>query len=88
MWTSDMTAGTNSCSFHGLLTRDSSFKYALNVLARLDIADHLLQTKMPYAAAKESLKNALTGVGAEVQANGDDEIEYETILKVVSKGVR
>lgn len=68
--------------------RDSWSKYALDATARLDIADHLLQTKMPYAAAKESLKNALTGVGADIQANGDDEIEYETILKVVSKGVR
>ena len=45
-----------------------------------------LQPKMTYASSKESLKNALTGIAAEVQANRDDEIEYVTILKDISKG--
>ena len=43
---------------------------------------------MTYASSKESLKNALVGIAAEVQANRDDEIEYETILKDISKGKR
>ncbi|KAL2050890.1 hypothetical protein ABVK25_008788 [Lepraria finkii] len=48
----------------------------------------LVFPRMTYASSKESLKNALTGLGAEVQANRDDEIEYETILKDISKGTR
>ena len=43
---------------------------------------------MTYASSKEALKNALSGLAAEVQANSDDEIEYETILKDISKGKR
>ena len=43
---------------------------------------------MTYASSKESLKNALNGIAAEVQANRDDEIEYGTILKDISKGKR
>jgi hypothetical protein len=43
---------------------------------------------MTYASSKEALKNALPGLAAEVQANRDDEIEYATILKDVSKGRR
>lgn len=41
---------------------------------------------MTYASSKEALKNALTGIGAEIQANDSDDIEYETILKGISKG--
>lgn len=43
---------------------------------------------MTYASSKEALKNALPGIGGEVQANRDDEIEYDTIFKDVSKGAR
>ena len=46
------------------------------------------QPKMTYASSKEALKNALPGIGAEVQANDDDTIEYATILKEISKGAR
>lgn len=48
----------------------------------------LVMPRMTYASSKEALKNALPGLGAEVQANGEDAIEYETILKDVSKGAR
>ncbi len=48
----------------------------------------MIQPRMTYASSKESLKNALVGIAAEVQANRDDEIEYETILKDISKGKR
>ncbi|MCJ1442106.1 MAG: cofilin [Stictis urceolatum] len=47
-----------------------------------------IRPKMTYASSKEALKNALSGLAAEVQANSDDEIEYETILKDISKGKR
>lgn len=43
---------------------------------------------MTYASSKEALKNALTGLGPEVQANREDDIEYETILKDIMKGTR
>ncbi|MDI1489236.1 MAG: hypothetical protein OHK93_008514 [Ramalina farinacea] len=48
----------------------------------------LVMPKMTYASSKESLKNALTGLATEVQANRDDEIEYATILKDLQKGKR
>ena len=43
---------------------------------------------MTYASSKEALKNSLNGVATEVQANREDEIEYETILKDIIKGSR
>ncbi|KAL8893908.1 MAG: hypothetical protein Q9207_008566, partial [Kuettlingeria erythrocarpa] len=47
-----------------------------------------IQLKMTYASSKEALRQALNGVGADVQANNEDEIEYSTILSHVSKGKR
>jgi len=41
---------------------------------------------MTYASSKEAFRNSLNGIAAEVQANMDDEIEYETILKDITKG--
>lgn len=46
------------------------------------------QPRMTYASSKESLKNALNGLAAEVQANRDDEIEYATVHKDITKGRR
>ena len=46
------------------------------------------EPRMTYASSKEALKNALNGIAAEVQANRDDEIEYATILKDITKGRR
>lgn len=43
---------------------------------------------MTYASSKEALKNALTGLAAEVQANSDGDLEYDSILKDVTKGKR
>ncbi|MCJ1397953.1 cofilin [Xylographa trunciseda] len=48
----------------------------------------LVFPRMTYASSKESLKNALNGIAAEVQANRDDEIEYATILKDITRGKR
>ena len=41
---------------------------------------------MTYASSKEGLKNALNGIGGEIQANSEDDIEYQTILGSISKG--
>lgn len=42
--------------------------------------------KMVYASSKEALRRSLTGVAVEIQANDSDDIEYDTVLKTVSKG--
>ncbi|ODA81631.1 hypothetical protein RJ55_00132 [Drechmeria coniospora] len=46
-----------------------------------------IQPKMIYASSKEALKRSLTGIATELQANDPDDIEYDTILKTVSKGL-
>jgi hypothetical protein len=46
-----------------------------------------IQPKMIYASSKEALKRTLTGIAHEHQANDSDDIEYDTILKNVSKGL-
>lgn len=38
---------------------------------------------MPYSASKEALKNSLQGLGAYIQANSDDQIEYSQVLQDV-----
>ncbi len=45
------------------------------------------QAKMVYAASKEALKRSLNGIATELQANDPDDIEFETVLKTVSKGM-
>jgi hypothetical protein len=42
---------------------------------------------MIYASSKEALKRSLTGIATELQANDPDDIEYESVLKTVSKGM-
>ncbi|KHO02051.1 Actin-binding, cofilin/tropomyosin type [Metarhizium album ARSEF 1941] len=46
-----------------------------------------VQPKMIYASSKEALKRSLTGIATELQANDADDIEYDTIVKTVSKGL-
>ncbi|KAJ2971641.1 hypothetical protein NQ176_g7591 [Zarea fungicola] len=46
-----------------------------------------VQPKMIYASSKEALKRSLTGIASELQANDSDDIEYDTMLKTVSKGL-
>lgn len=41
---------------------------------------------MTYASSKDALKRSLNGIAVELQANDRDDIEYETIIKDVSKG--
>jgi len=48
--------------------------------------DAPIKAKMVYASSKEALKRALTGIAVELQANDEDDIEYDNILKTVSKG--
>lgn len=41
---------------------------------------------MVYASSRETLKNALNGIATVWQANDPDELEWEDLLKEVSKG--
>jgi hypothetical protein len=45
-----------------------------------------VMAKMVYASSKEALKRALPGLAVEVQANDSDDIEWESLVKTVSKG--
>ncbi|KAL7624414.1 cofilin [Parahypoxylon ruwenzoriense] len=45
-----------------------------------------VMAKMVYASSKDALKRALTGIATELQANDQDDIEYDTALKIISKG--
>jgi hypothetical protein len=44
-----------------------------------------IMAKMVYASSKEALKRALPGIAVEVQANDADDIEWESLVKTVSK---
>jgi len=46
-----------------------------------------IQPKMIYASSKDALKRALNGIATEFQANDEDDIEYQSILAKVSKGL-
>ncbi|PKS09710.1 hypothetical protein jhhlp_004331 [Lomentospora prolificans] len=46
-----------------------------------------IHAKMIYASSKEALKRSLTGIATELQANDSDDIEYDTVLRIVSKGL-
>ncbi|RBQ83742.1 hypothetical protein VDGD_08897 [Verticillium dahliae] len=46
-----------------------------------------IMAKMIYASSKEALKRSLTGLATELQANDPDDIEYDSIIKTVSKGL-
>ncbi|KAK3345343.1 hypothetical protein B0H65DRAFT_442734 [Neurospora tetraspora] len=48
--------------------------------------DASIKSKMVYASSKEALKRTLNGIAVELQANEQDAIEYEEIIKTVSKG--
>lgn len=46
-----------------------------------------IQPKMIYASSKDALKRALNGIATEFQANDTDDIEYQSVLARVSKGL-
>jgi len=46
-----------------------------------------VQPKMIYASSKDGLKRALNGIAVELQANDEDDIEYQQILTKISKGL-
>jgi len=48
--------------------------------------DANIMAKMIYASSKEALKRSLPGIATELQANDSDDIEYDSVLKTVSKG--
>jgi len=41
---------------------------------------------MMYSSSKESIKRALNGLAADIQANDADDIEYDSLIQRVSKG--
>jgi len=48
--------------------------------------DAPVQTKMIYSSSKDALKNALSGISDEHQANDPGELEENEVLQKVSKG--
>jgi len=46
-----------------------------------------IQPKMVYASSKDALKRSLNGLAAEFQANDEDDIEYQSVLSKISKGL-
>ncbi|GAB7360099.1 hypothetical protein MBLNU230_g7863t1 [Neophaeotheca triangularis] len=42
--------------------------------------------RMMYSSSKDALKRALNGIAADIQANDEDDIEYDTLIQRVSKG--
>jgi len=46
-----------------------------------------IQPKMVYASSKDALKRALNGIAIELQANDEDDIEHQSVLNKVSKGL-
>ncbi|KAL8399034.1 hypothetical protein RB596_007754, partial [Gaeumannomyces avenae] len=49
--------------------------------------DASIKPKMVYASSKDALKRSLNGIAYELQANDADDIEYDSVLKAVSKGL-
>ena len=41
---------------------------------------------MMYSSSKDALKRSLNGLAADIQANDQDDIEYDEIITRVSKG--
>lgn len=55
------------------------------------ICGHKLTREQPrftYTSSKDALKRSLNGIAVDIQANSDDDIEHEEILKKVSRGAR
>jgi len=46
-----------------------------------------ISPKMIYASSKDALKRSLNGIAAELQANDEDDIEKDSVLSKVSKGL-
>lgn len=58
-----------------------------NLLSGQALISFTQQPKMVYASSKDALKRALNGIATELQANDEDDIEYQSILNKVSKGL-
>lgn len=63
------------------------FRYVIHRMPHYRPIPDSVQPKMIYASSKEALKRSLTGIATELQANDPDDIEYDTIIKIVSKGL-
>jgi hypothetical protein len=42
---------------------------------------------MIYSSSKDALKRSLNGIAVEIQANDVDDIEFQSVLNKVSKGL-
>ena len=47
--------------------------------------DAPLMPKMMYSSSKDALKRSLNGIAAELQANDEDDIEWDSLINRVSK---
>lgn len=45
-----------------------------------------IKSKMIYASSKDALRRSFNGVAADIQGTDFDEVAYETVLDLVSKG--
>jgi uncharacterized membrane protein len=64
-----------------------AFRYAYWAAQRNGSILTVSQPKMVYASSKDALKRALNGIATEFQANDEDDIEYQSVLTKVSKGL-
>ncbi|KAF2128599.1 hypothetical protein P153DRAFT_40935 [Dothidotthia symphoricarpi CBS 119687] len=48
--------------------------------------DMSIHPKMMYSSSKEAIKRALNGLAADIQANDADDIEWENVKNIASKG--
>jgi len=61
-------------------------RYELYIIHIYQFFANNVQPKMVYASSKDALKRALNGIATEFQANDEEDIEYQSVLKKVSKG--
>ena len=84
----DGCAGTSLPLLRGLPMRALPYTYVSCPYPCESMVLTFPQPKMTYASSKEGLRRALNGVGAEVQANREDDIEYDSMLKDITRGKR
>jgi hypothetical protein len=86
-WTKELTNSTEARlpSLRGLQMM-LAFRSVLSATLTCNSMLTIFQPKMVYASSKDALKRALNGIATEFQANDEEDIEYGSVLKKVSKG--
>ena len=59
---------------------------ALGLILRKLMLRFSRQPRMMYSSSKEAIKRALNGLAADIQANDEEDIEFESVKQRVSKG--